>query len=350
VDRSESENQAQGKQVMKVLLLAGGSSSEREVSLTSGRAVFDALKNLGHDLVAIDPLTGRSLLTADGTMSAPFSDMPSELVQSSGAMTLAERLDDADVRDVDVAFIALHGGSGENGSIQNLLELAGVKYTGSNMAACAVSMDKAITKRLCQSESIPTPKWELFRIRENEIPDDLSARISERFSFPIIIKPNDSGSTVGLTKVKNSDEIPDALNLALRESPNILVEQFITGREITVALLDGRTFPVVEIIPKNGLYDYKAKYTEGGSEYICPAEIDEAISRAVRGAAARLFNLIGCSGLARVDFILAEDATFYCLELNSVPGMTDLSLVPMAAKADGIDFQQLMQMALDSAK
>lgn len=335
---------------MKVLLLAGGGSSEREVSLASGRAVLDALRNLGHDLIAIDPLTGRSLLTADGAMPAPSPDTPPEQASSTGIMTFAERLDDADVRDVDVAFIALHGGSGENGSIQNLLELAGVKYTGSHMAACAISMDKAITKRLCQSESIPTPKWELFRIHENQIPDDLSAKISERFSFPIIVKPNDSGSTVGLTKVSHGNEIPDALNLALKESHNILVEQFIAGREITVALLDGRTFPVIEIIPKSGLYDYEAKYTEGGSEYICPAKIDETTAKAVRSAAARLFDVVGCSGLARVDFILADDGTFYCLELNSVPGMTDLSLVPMAAKADGIDFQQLMQMALDSAK
>lgn len=335
---------------MKVLLLAGGGSSEREISLASGRAVLDALRNLGHDLIAIDPLTGRSLLTADGTIPEPSSDTLSELVASSSVMTFAERLDDADVRDVDAVFIALHGGSGENGSIQNLLELAGVKYTGSNMAACAISMDKAITKRLCQSESIPTPKWELFRIHENQIPDDLSVRISERFSFPIIVKPNDSGSTVGLTKVSHANEIPDALELALKESPNILVEQFIAGREITVALLDGRTFPVVEIIPKSGLYDYEAKYTEGGSEYICPADIDETTTQEVRDAAAKLFELIGCSGLARVDFILTDDGTFYCLELNSVPGMTDLSLVPMAAKADGIDFQQLMQMALDSAK
>lgn len=335
---------------MKVLLLAGGSSSEREVSLTSGKAVSDALGQLGHTVVALDPATGRSLLAADGSFPEYHSNADTSLTTASAALSLAERLDDVDVRDVDVAFIALHGGSGENGSIQNLLELAGVKYTGSNMAACAVSMDKAITKRLCESEGIPTPRWALYRLPSGEIPDDLAAQIAERFSLPIIIKPNDSGSTVGLTKVENSEEIPDALSLALKESPNILVEQYIAGREITVALLDGRTFPVIEIIPKSGLYDYEAKYTEGGSEYICPAEIPESIAVGVQEAAAKLFGVIGCSGLARVDFILADDGAFYCLELNSVPGMTALSLVPMAAKADGIEFPQLMQMALDSAK
>ncbi|MDH3890049.1 MAG: D-alanine--D-alanine ligase [candidate division Zixibacteria bacterium] len=334
---------------MKVLLLAGGNSSERKVSLTSGKAVHDALAQLGHSVVAVDPASGQSLLAADGSFLG--YDSKSDMAPATEATSLSfpQRLDHKDVRDVDVAFIALHGGTGENGSIQNLLELASIKFTGSNMAACAVSMDKAITKRLCENESIPTPKWEQFRMPEGRVPDGLAAGIVERFNLPIIVKPNDSGSTVGLTKVEHPDEIQDALKLALAESPDILVEQYIDGREITVALLDGRTFPVVEIIPKSGLYDYEAKYTEGGSKYICPAEIPQSIAEGVQAAAARLFGVIGCAGLARVDFMLSGDGIFYCLELNSVPGMTDLSLVPMAAKADGIDFPQLMQMALDSA-
>lgn len=334
---------------MKVLLLAGGSSSEREVSLTSGKAVYDALVQLGHTVVAVDPASGRPLLVVDGSFLDYDSNADRTPPVDSSELSLAERLDDVDVEDIDVAFIALHGGSGENGSIQNLLQLAGVRFTGSNMTACAVSMDKAITKRLCQTEGIATPEWELYRLPDGRIPDGLPDTIVQRFSLPVIIKPNDGGSTVGLTKVAHSDEIPDALKLSLTESPNILVEQFIAGREITVALLDSRTFSVVEIIPKSGLYDYEAKYTDGGSEYICPAQIDQATTQEVRAAAARLFDVIGCSGLARVDFILADDGACYCLELNSVPGMTDLSLVPMAAKADGINFQQLMQMALDSA-
>jgi D-alanine-D-alanine ligase len=334
---------------MKVLLLAGGDSSEREVSLNSGKAVYNALEKLGHSVVAIDSATGRSLLTADGSFPVYNNNADISHECTSAELSLSERLDNIDMCDVDVVFIALHGGSGENGSIQNLLELAGVKYTGSNMTACAVSMDKAITKRLCQSEGITTPKWQLVRIHDGKVTKDIVSQIADNFTLPIIIKPNDGGSTVGLTKVVNSEEIPDALNLALNESTNILVEQYIPGREITVAILDSRTFPVVEIVPKSGLYDYDAKYTKGGSEYICPAKIPESIAVGVQEAAAKLFGVIGCSGLARVDFILADDGTYYCLELNSVPGMTDLSLAPMAAKTDGIEFHKLMQMTLESA-
>ncbi len=334
---------------MKILLLAGGDSSEREVSLSSGKAVLRALRELGHSVLAVDPATGRSLLTADGTMIDITDPLPVRHGRRAGPLTLVEYLSGDDFRDIDVAFIALHGGSGENGSIQNILELAGIRFTGSKMSACAVAMDKAMTKRLCENAGITTPGWELFRVEDAIVPDSVAERIAERFKPPIIIKPNDSGSTVGLTKVVSLDQLPGALSVARRESANILVEQFITGREITVALLDERTFPVVEIIPSGGLYDYEAKYTQGGSEYICPAEIDDMIASQAHSEAARLYEIIGCSGLARVDFILDENGTLYCLELNSVPGMTDLSLVPMAAAADGISFPQLMQMAVESA-
>jgi len=334
---------------MKVLLLAGGNSSEREVSLTSGKAVFDTLTRLGHTVRAIDPSTGASLLSARGEYLTVGSGGDEELPVPTAALPLAARLDETDLKDIDVAFIALHGGDGENGAIQNLLELAGVKYTGSGMAACAVSMDKAITKRLCRSEGILTPQWERYRLDDGRIPDDLPAEILERFTLPVIIKPNDSGSTVGLTKVERAEDIPQALQTALDESSNILVEQYVPGRELTVAVLDGRSFPVVEIVPKAGLYDYEAKYSKGKSEYTCPAPIPATVADGVQRSAAKLFEIIGCAGLARVDFILDDDGRFYCLELNSVPGMTDLSLAPMAARADGIDFPQLIELLLESA-
>jgi D-alanine-D-alanine ligase len=334
---------------MKVLLLAGGSSSEREVSLSSGKAVFDTLTGLGHTVWAIDPATGASLLSATGEYLTVGEDKGERLPASSATLPLAARLEESDLQDIDVAFIALHGGDGENGAIQNLLDLAGVKYTGSGMAACAVSMDKAVTKRLCRSEGILTPQWELYRFPDRRIQDDLAAQILERFTLPVIVKPNDSGSTVGLSKVERVEDIPRALDTALAESSNVLVEQYIPGRELTVAVLDGRTFPVVEIVPKSGLYDYEAKYSQGKSEYICPAHVPATVAEGVQRAAARLFDITGSAGLARVDFILDDDGRFYCLELNSVPGMTDLSLAPMAAKADGIDFPQLLKLLLESA-
>ncbi len=333
---------------MKVLVLAGGESSEREVSLTSGRAVFETLRQLGHTVQAVDPATGVSLLTDAGKFITVDSGEKSDSPDKQKALPLAFRINN-DLKDIDVAFIALHGGDGENGLCQSLLELAGVRYTGSAMAACAMSMDKAITKRLCRSEGILTPQWELYRLADSVIPDNLAEIIAQRFILPVVVKPNDSGSTVGLTKVERNEEINGALESALKESTNILVEQFVPGRELTVAVLDGRSFPVIEIVPESGLYDYEAKYTDGKSEYICPAVIPASIGDAVRRAAVKLFEVIGCAGLARVDFMLDEDGRFYCLELNSVPGMTDLSLAPMAAKADGIDFPQLMQMLLESA-
>jgi len=334
---------------MKVLLLAGGNSSEREVSLNSGRAVFETLVGLGHEVVAIDPATGTTLLAADGRYLDTDHLAREKQPAARETLPLAARLEESTVKDVDVAFIVLHGGDGENGAVQNLLDLAGVKYTGSGMAACAVSMDKAVTKRLCRSEGILTPQWELFRLPDRAVPEELPAQLLERFALPLIVKPNDSGSTVGLTKVQEAGEIPRAFRTALDESPNVLVEQYIPGRELTVAVLDGRALPVVEIVPKSGLYDYEAKYSKGKSEYVCPAHIPKTIAEGVQRAATRLFEIIGCAGLSRVDFILDEDGRFYCLELNSVPGMTDLSLAPMAAKADGIDFPQLLKQLLDSA-
>jgi len=336
------------RESLKILLLAGGGSGEHEVSLTSGKAVYDALLRLGHTVRAIDPATGKSLLGNDGAFIALSTDASAVDPTGLVPLTLAGALESPDLRDVDIVFVALHGGAGENGSIQNLLELSGVKFTGSNMTASAVAMDKAIAKRLFESQGILTPAWALYRLPTGHIDDALCGEITDRFSFPIIVKPNDSGSTIGLSKVDSVDDLPAALEKVLSHSRNILVETYIPGREVTVAILDGRAFPVVEIKPANGLYDYEAKYTKGKSEYIVPAEIPAATATRLQETAGRVFDIIGASGLARVDFILAEDGRFYCLELNTVPGMTNLSLAPMAAGAAGIEFDRLMSMVIDS--
>ncbi|MCK4606316.1 MAG: D-alanine--D-alanine ligase [candidate division Zixibacteria bacterium] len=333
---------------MKILLLAGGGSGEREVSLTSGKAVCDALLRLGHTVRAIDPATGKSLLGDDSIFAAFPLDTNAANSQELVPLTLAGALESPDLHNLDIVFVVLHGGAGENGSIQNLLELSGMKFTGSDMTASAVAMDKAISKRLFESQGILTPDWALYRLPTGRIDDALCRKITDQFSFPIIVKPNDSGSTIGLSKVDSADDLPAALKKALAHTSNILVETYITGREVTVSVLDGRAFPVVEIKPANELYDYEAKYTEGKSEYIVPAKIPAATATQLQETAGRVFDIIGASGLARVDFILAEDDRFYCLELNTVPGMTNLSLAPMAAKAAGIEFDRLMNMVIDS--
>jgi D-alanine-D-alanine ligase len=333
---------------MKVLLLAGGNSSEAAVSINSGRAIYDALKRLGHDVLAIDPAGGKSLVGSDGNylpQAAPTSTAVTAAPGSLPALTFGP----ANLKDVSVVLIALHGGEGENGTIQCLLDLSGMKYTGSGMAASAIAMNKAITKRLLATVDVPTPDWKLYQYRSAADAQPIKSDLLSQFKYPFIIKPNESGSTVGLTKVKEESEIIPALASAAGEGPGVLVEEFISGREITAAVLDGHAFPLVEIRPKNELYDYEAKYTKGKSEYLAPAPLDAATTTRIQEAGLRAYQVIGASGLARVDFILQENGTFHCLEINTLPGMTNLSLAPMAAKCEGIDFDTLIDKLIQSA-
>ncbi|MFZ5981814.1 MAG: D-alanine--D-alanine ligase family protein [Candidatus Zixiibacteriota bacterium] len=335
---------------MKVLLLAGGDSSERDVSLNSGAAVFEALKKLGHEVIALDPATNRSLLDKKGVNYIADKSFKQETLSLERDKTTAlTTFTEPSLNDVEVVFIGLHGGAGENGTIQNLLDLAGKKYTGSNMTASAVAMNKTLAKRLFVSENIRTPRWMLCRLKDGALDNNTVASVDNLFDYPLIVKPNDGGSTIGLTKVTRKEDLLEGLKRAAAESREILVEEFIPGRELTVAVFDGRAFPVVEIRPKSGLYDYEAKYTKGKSEYIAPAPIDNDLSAQIRETAEKAYDIIGASGAARIDFILDNTGAFYCLELNTLPGMTSLSLVPMAAKCEGIDFTRLIEMMLDSA-
>jgi len=336
---------------MKVLLLAGGDSSEREVSLNSGAAIFNSLKKLGHDVYAIDPSSGRSLLSAEGKFITGKMSVNVEAgsVPQIGAMALAKSIAGQELRDFEVVFLALHGGKGENGSIQNLLELAQIPFTGSDMKASAIAMDKATTKRLLESAKILTPKWAIYKITTGVIPIDVIKDVKKKFKLPFIVKPNDGGSTIGLTKVTKAQDIQKAFETALKESNETLVEDYIKGRELTVPVIDGQALPVIEIIPKSGLYDYEAKYTKGKTEYIVPAKIPAKKGKELQKAVFKVFEIVGASGLARVDFIMTKSGKSYCLEINTLPGMTDLSLSPMAAKANGISFDQLVERIVDSA-
>ncbi len=336
---------------MKVLLLAGGDSSEREVSLNSGAAIYNSLKKLGHDVFAIDPSTGKSLLSQEGKFLTKgiSSTAVAGSVPQVGAMALAKSIVSPEFSNFEVVFLALHGGKGENGSIQNLLELARVPFTGSDMKASAVAMDKATSKRIFESAKIITPKWKVYSFDSNTIDDSILKEVKKYFKFPIIVKPNDGGSTIGLTKVTKPQELRAALELSLKESNVVLVEDFIKGRELTVPVLDGLALPVIEIIPKSGLYDYEAKYTKGKTEYIVPAKIPAKIAKAVQKVSVSVYEIIGAAGLARVDFMITKSGKFYCLEINTLPGMTELSLSPMAAKALGISFDRLIEKMVESA-
>ena len=336
---------------MKVLLLAGGDSGEREVSLDSGAAIYDSLKRLGHTVYAIDPASGKSLLTSDGRFlsGASTAGATAAAPVQRGAMALAKTLVTPAFDDIKVVFLALHGGTGENGSIQNLLELAGMPFTGSDMTSSTVAMHKEMSKRLFKSEGINTPKWKTFRVKDNGISRDIVNEISSFFEFPVIVKPNDSGSTLGLSRVEKREELADAFQKTLKESKIVLVEEYISGRELTVPVLDNRVFPVIEIIPESGLYDYEAKYTKGRSQYVVPAEISNKLSDKMKSTAKQVYDILGAAGLARIDFILAKGNKYHCLELNTLPGMTELSLAPMAAQAEGVSFDQLIELLIKSA-
>ncbi len=330
---------------MKIAVLMGGNSAEREISLKTGRGVAAALRTLGHDVAALDAANGRLLPPGQEDRSAPAEGAlvraePAELVRA------------ASLSDVDVVFVALHGGAGEDGTLQALLELAGKPYTGSGVLASALAMNKSMAKRIFEHEDIPTPRWRLF-----DAAGDLSPRVfdaRELGGYPLVVKPNAQGSTVGLTVVQRAEDFPAALQLAAGYGDQVLVEEFIPGREVTVAVLGGEPLPVVEIVPRHGLYDYECKYTPGMSEYRVPAPLLAGTARRLQELGARASRVLGCRGAVRVDFRLSTSEQPYCLEVNTIPGMTPTSLLPMAAKAAGLSYEQLVQrvveLALDEAR
>lgn len=289
----------------------GGTSLEREVSLISGKAIVEVCRKLGYDTIP---------LTLNGNIIELLPDL----------------------KKVDLVFIALHGGEGENGSIQGFLKELGIKYNGSGVLASALGMDKNISKVLSQSIGILTPKWKLF----NTLEDSLKYNPK---SFPVVVKPNDGGSTIGLTIVHKANEMEAALCYADDNGNGILIEDYIPGRELTVTILGGMVYPIVEIVPSHESYDYECKYTEGMSDYICPANLSKSQTESIQKMSINFYNLLQCRGYGRVDFRLDPDGTPWLLELNTLPGMTATSLVPKAVAAEGILFSELIQMIINES-
>ena len=326
---------------MKVALLMGGRSSEREISLRTGRGIAQALRNLGHEVLAVDAANGRLLPAGEEENGAlPAEDVRHLPASSTSAIAQADAVNQA-----EVVLIALHGGAGEDGTIQALLELAGKPYTGSGVLASALAMDKAMSKRIFEHEGIPTPKWKLVRAGERMPALDASAL----GGYPLVVKPNAEGSTVGLTIVTRPGDLPEALKLAGRYGSEVLIEQFIPGRELTVAVLGDQALPIVEIRPQGGHYDYESKYTAGKSEYFCPADLPEPLAVRIRELGLRAARVLGCRGVSRADVRLSPKNEPYFLEINTIPGMTPTSLVPMAAKAAGMSYDQLVSRMLELA-
>lgn len=325
---------------MQILVLLGGDSAERDVSYASGHAVAKALTARGHQVAGLDPATG-TWFDQPGWFEAEESIAtlpPGEVDLEETSRQAVESLGDPRLRTFDVVFIALHGGSGEDGTIQTLLGLAGVKYTGSGPLTSGVAMHKDTSKRLFRQAGIHTPDW----VYPYKTGDDIIGNLG----FPVIVKPVAEGSTVGVTLVKDPAEFEAAIQRAGEEP---MFERYIAGRELSVGILDGRALPPVEIIPKHDIYDYECKYTDGMSKFICPAQLDEQTTDELAGMSARAFDVLGCAGYARVDFRFSPDRVPFCLEVNTLPGMTSHSLVPLAAKVIGIDFGTLCEQICEIA-
>lgn len=326
------------KNDLTIAVIVGGTSPERAVSKQSGKSIYEAVKNLEYNFKVIDPAYG---LNQPDSIEDYFSDCDCGLLSNENYIKV---INSAIFDDVDLALIALHGKWGEDGTIQALFDLKGIKYAGSGVLGSSLTMDKARSKVMFNHFGVSTPKWVTVTKRDNI--ENKKDEIRKNIGFPCIIKPNDQGSTIGLTKCSNTDELNDALQLAFQFSNIALVEEFIVGREIAVGIVDQNVLPLLEIIPKHEIYDYECKYTDGMSEYIVPANIESEIEENLKLQAKLAFDSLGCEGYGRVDFRLTDDGKAYCFEVNSLPGMTSHSLVPKMAKSAGISFEDLVNQII----
>ncbi len=326
----------------KVALLVGGTSPERQVSKMSGKGILQALRTLQYPTIVMDPAYGLNQPKQEEDF---FSEKDySEISNRNCIDAINSKLLD----DVDVVFSAMHGKWAEDGTIQSLLELRGLKYTGSKVLASALAMDKDMSKVIFRQAGVQTADW--FTVKERSFEPVLIAdEINQRFGFPCIIKANDQGSTFGLKIVQDESEVEEGIVIAQQYSSKALIEKYIPGRELTVTILLNEALPILEIVPKDGFYDYKHKYTSGMSEYIVPANIPDDVAKKAQQQALTAFNALKCEGYARVDFRMNSNHELFCLEVNTLPGMTSTSLVPKAAKAVGISFEELVKKIIQQA-
>ena len=339
---------------MRIVVLAGGTSTERDVSISSGILVAAALREKGHEVVLLDVFKGyeRDICDVYALFKQNYSFTDSIRVGDTISdidEIREERRDKSNrylgenVIDIcsyaDITFLALHGGAGENGQIQATLDLLGLKYTGSPYLGSALAMNKGITKSVLIQKHILTPQGDIFKSAEDAAAWD---------KFPCVVKPCSGGSSVGITIAKDAAEYKESVAEAFSYGEDeIVVEEYIKGREFSVGLLGGRALPPIEIIPNEGFYDYKTKYQAGAARDVCPADITEDEDRTLREAAVAAYNALHLESYARVDFILTGDGRAYCLEANTLPGMTPTSLLPQEAKVEGISYADLCEQIIE---
>ncbi len=316
---------------MNIALLCGGYSAEREISLKSAESVFEAIKN-DHTLFCID--TARFEVFSDFSAQKTLPVVPRSLQGTQDLLSLFSR------HNINFALIMLHGGDGEDGHIQALCEISGIAYSGTDMRSSVVGMDKVLTKYIMDYHGIPTPHWAFVTKGET------LAEIGN-FTYPLIVKPSREGSTVGLTKVDSPEKLQDAVDTAHTYDTIALIEEYIPGREFTVTVMNSIAYPIVEVCPKSGFYDYEHKYTKGKSEYSCPAELDEFIARSITMDTLDLYRLMNLTGVVRFDVRMTDDEDYFFLEANTLPGMTQLSLVPMSFQAKGKSYRDLILAIID---
>ncbi len=359
---------------LRVAVLMGGTSSERPVSLSTGRMIVESLDPAKYEVTSIDtrdvlhlqpapsnqpPLPLRDTLSHENACSPRIGGRGAELESDelliAADSSLAPALSGASAQTLapEVVFIALHGKGGEDGTVQGMLQLMGLPYTGSGVLASALAMDKAMSKRLFRSAGIPVIDEVQVRRGEEQEAAGLLARVETTLGFPVFVKPNAEGSTFGCAKVETPEELLPAVANALTYDPVVLVERYVRGMEITVGVLgnahgDLLPLPIIEIVPKSAYYDYESKYASGGSEHILPARLSDSLTQQAQQIAVDCHTLLGCRGMSRTDMLVTGE-TLAVLEVNTIPGMTPTSLLPQAAAHAGISFPQLLDRLLADA-
>ena len=336
-----------------ILLVAGGDSAERDVSLDSGRNVYRALRDLGYRVLVADPMypdiepseDPEPFFGTEGIKDRPPVLVQDRYVSRQAFMKVLSRFDHLGC---DVVFNGLHGGAGEDGTFQAVLDYLGIRYTGSRSCASQVAMNKELSKRLVSLDHVPLAKHLFIRSDESD-PRSVESEVMDKLSLPVVVKPNREGSSVGVTIVTTREELADAIEEARLFGGAYLVEEYIAGSEVTAAVMDGEELPLVEIRPKEGFYDYRNKYQAGSCDYIVPAELDRAHSDAIARSARAAYRAIGCRGYARVDFRVSQAGRHYFLEVNTLPGLTASSLFPKAVGAVGIAYTDMIDRILKLA-
>ena len=336
---------------MNIVVLAGGNSTEREVSISSGQGVCQALRERNHKAIFVDAYFGKESMEGelfsdkyDTEQAAAWMRKQSSNLEE--VMKTRKEFFGPHVLEIcqkaDIVFLALHGANGEDGKVQSVLDLMGIKYTGCGPLSSGMAMDKGITKMVFEAKGVPTPKG--MTLEKGECSSYLS---DYGMDFPVIVKPCCGGSSVGVCIAHNQQEYGAALMEAFSYENQVVVEQFITGREFSVAVVDGKAYPVIEIAPLEGFYDYKNKYSAGSCVETCPADLSASLTKEMQMYAEKGYEALNLQAYARLDFLMEEDGSMYCLEANTLPGMTPTSLIPQEASVIGMNYPQLCEKLIE---